>query len=161
MIHLYLKISEKLVRLILQDGFWFVLLPFVRMAKFKLLAQFPVDHLSYLIVSSFFFFLFFFCSFCVNLLHSFIIGFIVSSVSPYILHLLFYCVLNYFRFNIAGLHDIVQIFSCEISLVCRLKYPYSCFSSHFCFLDIIALLILVLFVLFLVAVIRLSLFFFI
>ena len=28
-------------------------------------------------------------------------------------------------------HD--QVFSCVISLVCRLKYPYSCFFSHFCF----------------------------
>ena len=27
----------------------------------------------------------------------------------------------------------VQVFSREISQVCRLKYPYSCFSSHFCF----------------------------
>ena len=25
----------------------------------------------------------------------------------------------------------VQVFSSETSLVCRLKYPYSCFSSHF------------------------------
>ena len=48
----------------------------------------------------------------------------------------------------------VQILSCEISLVCRLKYPYSCFSSHFCFLVIVVLLVLVLFVLFLVAVIH-------
>ena len=28
----------------------------------------------------------------------------------------------------------VQVFSCEISLVCHLKCAYSCFSSHFCFL---------------------------
>ena len=33
----------------------------------------------------------------------------------------------------------------EISPDCRLKYPYSCFSSHFCFLVIVFLLILVLF----------------
>ena len=36
----------------------------------------------------------------------------------------------------------VQVFSCENSLVCRLKCPYSCFSSHFCFLFIVVLLIL-------------------
>ena len=52
----------------------------------------------------------------------------------------------------------VQIFWCEISLVCRLKYLYNCFSSHFCCLVIVLLLILALFMLFLIAVI--SLFFF-
>ena len=54
----------------------------------------------------------------------------------------------------------VQVFLWEMSLVCLLKYPYSCFSSHFCFLVIAVLLIFVLFVLFLVAVIHLSLLFF-
>ena len=38
----------------------------------------------------------------------------------------------------------VNVFLCEISLVCRLKYPYSCFSSHFCFLVIVVLLIFML-----------------
>ena len=37
-----------------------------------------------------------------------------------------------------------------ISLVCRLKFPYICFSSHFCFLVMFVLLILELLVLFLV-----------
>ena len=50
-------------------------------------------------------------------------------------------------------HVQVLVFSCEISLVCRLKCPYSCFSSHFCFLVIFALLMFVLSMLFLVAVI--------
>ena len=45
----------------------------------------------------------------------------------------------------------LQIFSYEISSFCLLKYPYSCFSSHFCFL-IVVLLIIMLCVLFLVAV---------
>ena len=49
----------------------------------------------------------------------------------------------------------VQVFLCEISLICRLKCPYSCFSSHFYCLIILILLILA-FVLFLVAVISLS-----
>ena len=52
-----------------------------------------------------------------------------------------------------------QTSSWEISLVCRFKYPYNCFSSHICFLVIVVLLILVLLVLFLVAVISLSLLF--
>ena len=46
----------------------------------------------------------------------------------------------------------VPVFSCEISLVHRLKFPYN-FLSHFCFLVIDVLLILVLFVFVLVAVI--------
>ena len=53
----------------------------------------------------------------------------------------------------------VLVFLCLISLVCRLKYPYSCFSSHFCFLIIVVLLILMLSVVFLVGVICLSLLF--
>ena len=48
----------------------------------------------------------------------------------------------------------IQVFPCEI---CRLKNPYSCFPSHFCFLVIVDLLIL--FVEFLVEVISLFLFF--
>ena len=51
----------------------------------------------------------------------------------------------------------VQVFSCEIMPYCHLKYPYNCFSSHFCFLVIIVLLNHVLFVF---TVISLSLFFF-
>ena len=49
----------------------------------------------------------------------------------------------------------VYVFSCEISLVCRLKCPNSCFSFHFGFLLIFVLLVFVLPVSFLVAVIRL------
>ena len=52
MIRLYFKISENLVRLIFQGGFWVVHIPFVRMVKFKLLAQFPVDHLANPVMSS-------------------------------------------------------------------------------------------------------------
>ena len=42
MIRLYLKIPEEFVRLILQYRFWIVHLPFVRLAKFKFLAQFII-----------------------------------------------------------------------------------------------------------------------
>ena len=47
------------------------------------------------------------------------------------------------------------VFSREISLVCRLKCSYSCFSSHFYFLVIFVLLMFVLSVLFLVVAISL------
>ena len=49
----------------------------------------------------------------------------------------------------------VKIFSCEISLVYRLKFPYSCFFHIF--LSVFVLLIFVLSVLFLVAVMSLPL----
>ena len=51
----------------------------------------------------------------------------------------------------------VHVFSCEMSLVSRLKRPSSCFSSRFCFLAIFVLLIFMSSVLFLVAVIRIPL----
>ena len=43
--------------LIFQETFCVVHIPFVRMVKFKLLAQFPVDHLAYAVVSTLIFFL--------------------------------------------------------------------------------------------------------
>ena len=46
MIRLYLKITEKFVNAIFQDEFWVVNIPFVRIVKFNLLAQFPVHHLA-------------------------------------------------------------------------------------------------------------------
>ena len=49
---LYLKITKNLVCLIFLDGFWVMHIPFVRLIKFKLLAQFPLDHLAHLVVSS-------------------------------------------------------------------------------------------------------------
>ena len=82
-------------------------------------------------------------SFCVNLLHSLIMGLIVSSILPHNIHLLFCCVLSILaliwlvfvmlfcaairRVSVPLLrfiflsHDLV--FSCELSLVSRLKRP--------------------------------------
>ena len=54
----------------------------------------------------------------------------------------------------------VKVFSWEISLFCRLKYPYNFLSSHFCFLVIVVLLIIEFFILFLVTVISVSLLFY-
>ena len=47
----------------------------------------------------------------------------------------------------------VHFFSCEMSIISHLKRPQRCFSSHFCFLVIVVLLVLVLSVSFLVVVI--------
>ena len=38
-------------------------------------------------------------------------------------------------------HSSVQVFLCEISLVCLLKYSYGCFSAYFCFLVVLFALI--------------------
>ena len=54
----------------------------------------------------------------------------------------------------------IKVLSSLILLVCRLKYPYSCFPPHFCFLVIIAVFIFMFLMLFLFAVITLSLVFF-
>ena len=103
----------------------------------------------------------------------------VSSLYSHNLHTQFYCVLPVFtltklvlmasfcaaikKHSFSLLRFIflshVWVFSYQILLVCRLKYPYSCFSSNFYFLLIVVLLIFMLSVLFLFAVISLSLFF--
>ena len=57
--------------------------------------------------------------------------------------------------------SLIQVFSWVNSSVCRLKYPYSCFSSHFCFLVfVVFLFVLMLPMLLLIAVIGLFFFFF-
>ena len=56
-IYLYLKIPENFKNLIFQSGYWVVNIPFVRMVKIKLLAQFTVGHLPHAVVSSLIFFL--------------------------------------------------------------------------------------------------------
>ena len=101
----------------------------------------------------------------------------VSFLSPHNQHLLFNCVLCIFALTKLVFMSLlstvirkdslslerfpflshVHVFLCEISLVCRLKYPHSCFSSNSCFLVFIVLLIFMLPVVFLVAIISLSL----
>ena len=150
------------MRLLFQDGFWVVHIPFFfRVVKFQTFAQFPVDHLA---------------NTGATLLHSLNMWLIISFLSPHNLHLLFCCILSIlaliilvlialfcaaFRSDSVSLKRFpffshVQVFSCEMSLVFRLKCPYDYFSFHFCFLFIFVLLILVLSVLFLVAVVSFS-----
>ena len=50
-------ISEEFVCLILQDRFWDVNIPFVRVVKLHFLGQFPMDLLTHLVASSLIFFL--------------------------------------------------------------------------------------------------------
>ena len=92
-------------------------------------------------------------SFCANLLHSLIMWLIVSSLSAHGLHLLFCCVLSILAliwFVLMALSCAairrdsvsllrfpflrqVKVFWCEKLFIRRLKRPWSCFPSHFCF----------------------------
>ena len=103
-------------------------------------------------------------SFCTNLLHSLIMILIVSSLSPYSVHLLFCYVLSILaliwlvltvlscaairRDSVSLLKfpflSHVQLFSCEMLLISRLNHPQCCFPLHFCFLVIVILLSIVL-----------------
>ena len=102
---------------------------------------------------------------------------ITSSISQYDQHLLFCCVLSIFDFTELVLialffasmrKDLVsllrfsfyshnQVFSSQISPVCRLKYPYKGLFFLFCFQGFVVLLIFMLSALLLVAVISLFL----
>ena len=75
MICLYLKIQEKFVCFILQDGFQVVHVSLIFMVKFTVLIQFSVDRLPHIVISILILFL------CGNLLHSLIIWSIVSSLT--------------------------------------------------------------------------------
>ena len=100
-------------------------------------------------------------SFCANLLHSLIMWLIVSPLSPHSLHLLFCCVLSILaliwlvpmalfcaairRVSVSLLKfpflSHVQVLSCEMLFISRLKRPWSCFSSHFCFLVFVVVVV--------------------
>ena len=103
MIRWCFKIPDQFVSFILPDEFRVVLIALVRMVKFQLLVQFPVDYLpylSYLVLYSLY----------ANLLHLLIILLIVLSLSPHNLYLLFYSVLSFFFFfcfKLVGPFDIV------------------------------------------------------
>ena len=151
---------------IFQDSYWVVHVTFVRMVKFRFLAQLPVNHHAHPVVSL----SVLIC--CIRLLYDW-----SFRLYHHNLHLLFCWVLfilvliwlvlmalfcTAIRGNSVSLLRFlflsrVQVLSCEISLVCHLKCPSSCFSFNFCFLVIVVLLVFVLSVLFLVAVISLPL----
>ena len=103
-------------------------------------------------------------SFCTNVLHSLIMWYMVSSLSPHSLHLLFCCVLSILAliwlvlmalFCAAIKRDFVfilkfpflshvQVLSCEMLFISCLKHPWSCFLSRFCFQVFVILLSIVL-----------------
>ena len=101
---------------IFKDRCRVVHVPFVRMVKFKFLAHLSVYHLVDPVVSS----LIFFPS---NLLHSLLMWLLVSSLSPYSLHLLFCCVLSI----LALIWLFLKALFCAAirrDSVSRLKFPF-------------------------------------
>ena len=109
------------------------------MVKFQFLAQFPVDHLHQVMSSLFY---------CVSLIFALKYLILMTLICHTIRKTSISLLRFLFRNHIHG-------FSSEVSSVCRLKYSYSCFSSHFGFL-VIALFVFEFSMLFLVTVIRLS-----
>ena len=105
-------------------------------------------------------------SFCANLQHSLFMWLIISFLLSHKLHLLFRCVLSLLAliwlvlvalfcadirrdsFSLLRFPFLSHAYdlSCEMLLISHLKRPWSCFSSHFCFLVTVILLILVLFI---------------
>ena len=78
--------------------------------------------------------------------------FCFDLVSPY--GVVLSCYQKRFTFSLLRLLFLshVQVFLSEISLVCCLKCPYNCFSSHFCFLVIFVPLMIILSISFLLSV---------
>ena len=149
MICLYRKIPQNFMRLILLDRIWVLHIQFVRMVKFQFLAQFPMDHLTHPVLSRLILFLHKFTvfAFVIDYFVS-VITYICYFVTSYLFllkHSWFYgfvLLLIEIQFLSNGfLFSFVQVFSYDISLVCRLKYPIQLsffpfsFPSYCCSLD--------------------------
>ena len=84
------KILEEFVRLILQDIFWVAHIPFVRVAKLKFLARFPVNHPPRPVLPSLVFFLCYLVVFAYSMIDCFV--FInTESTSAIFLCLIYSC----------------------------------------------------------------------
>ena len=120
-------------------------IPVFRSVKYKLLTQLPVDYIPHPVVFGLILFLHFIrllCDWSFRICHHItcIVIFGVSFLLAFyiVLMALFYAAIRrdsvwFLRFSFLS-H--VLIFSCDISLVCRLNCPYSCFSSLYCFIDV-------------------------
>ena len=129
-IRLNLKILENFMRLVLQDRFWFVHIPFIRMVKFQFIALFPVDHLTHSVVSCLILSLYWFASSTYYVIDRFI-SITTLPTFAILLRLIYAC------FDIVGPYNVilccyqkrfsfilrfpflshVQVFLCEISFV--------------------------------------------
>ena len=148
------------MRLILYNRFWFAHIPFVRRSNYSFLhnsqwTTFPTQSCLVLF------------AFGACLLYLLIMWLTISFLSPHNVYLLFCWVWSSRCCFVLLLEEIlfpfrrhVYIFLYAILSVCRLKYPYGYFSSHFCFLCFsFVLIVFMLSLLLLTAVISLSLLF--
>ena len=90
-------------------------------------------------------------SFCANLLHSPIMWLVISSLSPYYLYLLFYCILSIFALTHSVLMVLFRVvWPCPSLFLLRFRlFVHSVVFLPITVLVIFVLLVLVLFVLFL------------
>ena len=93
---------SKFERLFFLDGFWVMHILFVRMVKFKFLAQFPGDTFATLLCQAL-------TSFCANLRQLLLMWLIISSLSLHNLNLQF-CCLKYSYFGVVGPFGVVLCF---------------------------------------------------
>ena len=137
MIRLFLKITNYFIPLIFQDGFWVVHILFGNMVKLHFLSQFPLDNLLRLVLSRLILSLRQFTAFDYDMIDRFV-TIITKSTFAILLYLLYSCfdivlmasfcaVIRRDSFSLLMFPFLihVQVFLCEISLVCHLKCPYS------------------------------------
>ena len=132
---------------VLSDGFLFVHIPLFHMVKFQFFALFLVDHLSHSIMPNLVLFL---CKCSIIPFHVInhfvsittlptltiwlcIIDFCFNAIVPYGAVLCNHYLKFNFSFKVSFFSHF-QVFSCEMSSVCSLKYPYNYFPSC-CVLD--------------------------
>ena len=142
--------TKNVVRLIFQDGFWDVLIPFVLMVQFKFLAQFSVDHFVHPVVSTLFALFFCLhlwcdCSFRLNHYIIYIYYFVASCLflfwpSPYCI---VFAVIR--RDSVSLLRfpflSNVQFFWCDIFFVAWNIHTVVFLPISFCFLFIFVLVL--------------------
>ena len=124
------------------------------MVKFKLIAHFPENYLPHPIASRLILALLSFAAFAyvldrfvsVTIYPIFAILLrLVCSCSDIVLWALFCAAITRYSVPLLRFYFLspMKVFSWEISVVCRLRCPYSCLSSRLCFLVIFVLLMLV------------------
>ena len=132
----YLKISENLRCLIFYHIFWFVLIPFIIVAKHQSLTQFqritfppnaPVSLFTSLLHSLIMLWTVYYNAFRIANILYYSMNCLFQlwhnkSICRYIVLLIIHSV-SLFKFPHRS-H--VQVILCAISLICRLKYPYNC-----------------------------------
>ena len=131
------------------DVFWIVHITFGSMFKIQSLAQFPVNFFTRPILPILVLILYLLIMLLISIFSPHNLHLLNSVASNRVYALLYFGLMGYFcalvNTDSVSLFRIlffshVHIFLCAISLVCRLKYPYSCFTSHFFFFVLVVFL---------------------